>query len=506
MRLTAVEGKNHKNFIQIWDLKPEDLPHLKLIENVVSRTEYKPFIKSLNKNVSQSYFINSTFVPFQFWQDIRQKVGPALPYKLEIENDHIFYNNKLTRSHFNEYMESLILPEKYDIWKAEYLYQMESAYRAILFKTARIEVGTSGGKTLITYLYCRYMIDHVVPKGKKLLIIVPRQLLAKQLQADFKEYDEFSDSPFKVETIFSGSKRIEDAQIVVGVYNSLSDYDAEYFDDFFAVICDEVHGAKSNSIRNGIYAKCFHTEYFFGMTGSFPEWKTLDYLNIVSMFGPRVLVKKTWELIADGNACPVKINKVRIHYSGEENDMSKNLKESGFTGIERYHIEKAWFHSHEQRTNLMCKLINSHELNHLVLVESVDYCKMLKDFIQERCPERIVEIIHGSVKGRDEILNLVKGRDDCVLVATYETMSTGVSVPSVAHVHFPDGGRSEIRIKQSVGRSIRIYLAKLFANVWDYQDLIPGCSFKNHASARNKIYEAEKHPCVEYDVYLKTAA
>jgi hypothetical protein len=36
--------------------------------------------------------------------------------------------------------------------------------------------------------------------------------------------------------------------------------------------------------------------------------------------------------------------------------------------------------------------------------------------------------------------------------------------------------------------------------------MMPGCSFKNHASARNKIYEDERHPCVEYDVNLKPAA
>jgi superfamily II DNA or RNA helicase len=503
LQLQAVQGLNNKQFIHVKVENKDDLPTLKLIEAIVTRTEYKPFIRSINKNVKQTYFIDQTYIPAVFWADIKKNLQPAVPYKLEIKDDWMFYNNDLKRDEFNEYMETVILPEKYDIWDENYFYQLESVYRAILFKIARIEVGTSGGKTLITYLYCRYMIDKIIPKGKKVLIIVPRQLLAKQLAADFAEYDAMSETPVRVETIYSNSKRIADANIVVGVYNSLADYESDYFDDFYTVICDEVHGAKAYSIRNGIYAKCFHTHYFFGMTGSYPDYNSLDYLNIVSMFGPLVLVKKTWELIRDGNATPVQINRVLINYPPEEIDFSRNLKASGFTGVDKYRIEKAFFQKHIPRNTIMCKLINGHELNHLVLVESVEYCKFLRDFIQEHCPERYVDIIYGAVKDRDEIINIMRNRNDMVLIATYETMSTGVSVPSIANIHFPDGGRSEIRVKQSVGRSLRIYVAKLLANVWDYVDNMPGSSFKNHAVARHKIYVKEKLPIVEYTVNLK---
>jgi superfamily II DNA or RNA helicase len=507
MKLLAVPGLNNKNYIQVITETLDDLKTLKQIDGIVSRTEYLPYSRGFNKNVRQSYLIDNTYVPFQFAQDIIKNLQPLVPWKVSINGDGIFYNNNLTRQHFNDYMEALQLPEKYDIFDANYFYQMEAAYRAILFKTARIMVGTGGGKTLITYLYCRYIMDTYVPAGRKILIIVPRKTLAVQLAKDFKEYDQFNDIPLLVETIYSGSKRIANANIVVGTYQTLCEYDKEYFDDFYSVICDEVHGAKAYSIRNGIYAKCYNTEYFFGMTGSFPEYATLDYINIVAMFGPQVLVKKTWELIRDGNATPVKINRVVINYPDDERDMSKNLRAEGFTGTEKYHLEKRWFQNHLRRNMLMCKLINGHrDLNHLVLVETVDYCKFLKIFFEEHCPDWVVHIIHGGIKDRDDILDEMRGRDDMILIATYECMSTGVSVATIGHVHFPDGGRSEVRIKQSVGRSLRIYLKKLFANVWDYQDMMPGSSFKNHAAARNLIYEKEKLPVVEYIVNLIKAA
>ena len=505
VKFTCLEGYNKKYYIQCIPETQADLQTIKLIEGIVSRSEYKPFSKGFDKNIKQNYWIDNTFVPAQFLQNIKKELQPVLNYPIVFHNQNILFNTELTKSDYVDYIETLTLPEKYDIFKEEYWHQMESVYRVLLLKTGRIEVGTAGGKTLITYLYCRFMIDNIIsklPEKKKVLIIVPRQLLAKQTQKDFMEYDANNDKPLLVETIYSGSKRIANAQIVIGVYNSLSEYDAEYFDDFHAIICDEVQSAKTYSIRNGIYAKCRKTEYWFGCTGSYPKHHTLDYLNIVSMFGPLVLIKKTWELIEDGNATPVFINKIRINYTEENSNFSTNLLESGFTGSEKYRIEKKFFQTYQPRNAVIAKLINAHPYNHIVLVESVEYCKSLQEYFLEFCPNFHCEIIHGNVNNRDEIIIDTKGRNDVIIVATYETMSTGVSINNLHHLHFPDGGRSEIRIKQSCGRILRLDDLKILANVWDYQDQMKKSSYLVHANERNKIYVEEKFPSKEYNTTI----
>lgn len=53
-------------------------------------------------------------------------------------------------------------------------------------------------------------------------------------------------------------------------------------------------------------------------------------------------------------------------------------------------------------------------------------------------------------------------------------MSTGVNIPNIMAIHFPDGGRSKIRIKQSVGRGVRLHPKKEFLTVFDYQDQMKG--------------------------------
>lgn len=496
MKLVACKGSNYRNYLKIEDLQQSDLSYFKILEGVVSRSEYKPFSRGFDKTVRKSYFINKTFIPAQFMQDIQQNFCNVYPNKLTFENTDILYNLKINKEHFLDFCETVQLPPKYDIFKEEYEYQIESVYRAILFKTARIEIGTGGGKTLITYLYCRYLLENFLPAGRKILIIVPKVDLAKQTAKNFTEYQELNDSKITFETIYSGSKRVDNAQVVIGTWQSLKDYEQEYFDIFSCMICDEAHSAKAYNIRENIYNKCLNVEFLFGVTGTYPKYNSLDYLNIVAMFGPLVFTKKTHELIKDGNVCPVEINKIWIDYNDDEREFSKNLKLSGTIGAEKYRIEKKFFQNHIPRTNVIKKLCQGFEGNHLILVENVEYVEFLRDYLIENCPDKDIQVIHGSIKGdeRVEIRERMEQVSNIILIATYETMSTGVSINNIAYVHFPDGGRSEIRIKQSVGRGLRLHPSKEYLIVFDYQDNIPQSSFLSHSKERNKIYEEEKHP------------
>lgn len=502
MKLIAIQGKNFKNYVKIELETKEDLKILEYIRKIVSRTEYKPFIKSFNKNVSESYLIDKTFFPAQLWQDVLKGLKPILP-NIKLENSGFLYSD-IKKSDIEEYAEILTLPPKYNLFQDEYFYQLESVYRALLFKNARIEVGTGGGKTMITYLYCRYLIDNIISKDKKILIIINRKDLVRQTATAFDEFDTFNDVPLKVETIYSGAKKVANANIVIGTYQSLKNYEKEYFDDFSCVICDEAHSAKAYSVRNDIYSKCFNAEYLFSMTATYPDYNTLDYLSIVSMFGPLVFVKDTYDLIQDGNITPVFINKIIINYGEENKYFSENLIESGIVGAEKYRVEKVFFQNYEPRTKLITKLINGFENNHLILVESVEYCEYLKEFISNECPNKYVDIIHGkiSTNDRDFIKTSMEEREDMVLIATYETMSTGVSINNIHHVHFPNGGRSRYRVKQGTGRGVRLHNKKKVLNVFDYQDNMKRSAFKNHAKERNLIYEDEKHPSKEFTVTI----
>ena len=154
MKLRIIPGKNYKNFIHIKLENKEDLNRLEAIRTVVTRTEFKPFIKSFNKNVTQSYLLNEVFVPSSFIQEISKKAIPAMANpKPIIENSDLLFNGNITRLEFNDWLNSLELPDYINLYDEKYEYQPESVFRALLFKLARIEATTGAGKTLIKILY-----------------------------------------------------------------------------------------------------------------------------------------------------------------------------------------------------------------------------------------------------------------------------------------------------------------------------------------------------------------
>ncbi|MCK9415453.1 DEAD/DEAH box helicase family protein [Candidatus Dojkabacteria bacterium] len=493
----AIEGKNYKIFVKIDNIETkEDIELMEHIENIVSRTEYFPFIQGFNKNQSYTYFYDGIYFPIQFWFDVKEKIEQIATFPIVLENEEIIYDNEINWDLFKEWVDNLVVPDDIKTNIEEYLFQQESAFEAIKNKSSRIEIGTSGGKTFITYLYCRYLkLNYYINQNEKILIVVPSKDLVTQLRNDFNHYQKHEKEKLIVETIYSGAIKFLDSDIVCGTYQSLREYEKEYFDDFKVLVCDEVHKSKAYSIKNEIFTKTLKCEYFFGMSGTHPKYNTLDYLHIVSMFGKLVYKKEAYSLIEDGISTPVKIKIIKLKYS-KYSSLSEDFKNKGILGAEKYREEKRFFQTYEPRTKIISDLIDKLKGNSLILVDTVEYCMLLKEYFEQHIinPNKKFFIIHGKINNRDIIFDEMRNGTDCTIIATYGTMSTGISIKTIDYIFFPDGGKSEIRIRQSIGRGMRLSPTKEYCFVFDFQDNIKGCAFKNHAFERNRIYREQKFP------------
>ena len=497
MKFKILIGKNFKNFIVIYDLKtPKDFEIYEVIKKVLTRSEYFPFMTGFNKTITYSYLFNEYIFPVQFWPDVKRQIDKFDSEISVLENEELMYQNDVNREDFDNWLLSCKFPEEITIDSENYLYQRDSVFLAIQNKIGRIEVATAGGKTFITYLYCRYLFDNFIHETKKFLVVVPSKVLANQLKNDFLGYDKYFERHLCVETIFAGSKKILEADIICGTFQSLGNYEQEYFDDFGVFICDETHRAKAYTIRNEIFAKLLNCEYYFAMTGTMAKYNTLDYLHIVSMFGDELVKRTAAENIRDGVSTPIKINAIQINYL-TKNNYSQDLIESGIIGIDKFRAEKEFFHLYDKRTKLISKLLNAFSGNSLILVDTVEYCGILYDFLSKECSDSGWKffIITGEVKNREEIIeNMRHAKDHYCIIATYGTMSTGVSIKNIEYLYFPDGGKSEIRIRQSLGRGMRLFPNKEFCIVFDFQDQIPKCSFRSHSRERMRIYHEQGFP------------
>lgn len=512
MKLKVIKGNNYRDFVQILDVTTkEDFELYEVIKQTLSRKEFNPFVGTFNKTISYSYLFQEYVFPLQFLQDVYQKLSAISSKTIDIIDLDLMFDDTISRETFDEYVETLDI-DGIDTQSEEYKFQRDSAFLALKYHLGRIEVATSGGKTFITYLFIKCLIHfnllNTDEQGnyQKVLVIVPTQLLAKQLKKDFGEFNQKIERPLSVETIYSGAKKIYGADVVCGTFQSLCEYEQEYFDDFGAVICDELHRAKSYSIRNGIYSKMLYSKYYFGMTGTEPEYNTLEYLHIVSMFGPKLIEVDAFELIESGVANPVDVEQILIEYD-EYCNYSRELIKAEIKGTEKYNLEKEFFHNYEPRHKLLGKLLNHYTDNSLILTNTVEFCYILYDFLTEFCTDIHFEVVHGihpiykMVKERDDIIQEMRDTpSNYCIIGTAQTMSTGISINTLTNGYIVDGGKAKTNMGQSIGRLMRLLRNNNGINVkkrskfFDFQDMMMGSSFKDHTKERNKYYIKKKFP------------
>ena len=114
-----------------------------------------------------------------------------------------------------------------------------------------------------------------------------------------------------------------------------------------------------------------------------------------------------------------------------------------------------------------------------------------------------VYLIHGGVDAdlREEIRKKAQA-EDCIIVASLGTMSTGTNIPSIQNVIFASPSKSSIRILQSIGRGLRLFKGKQRMILIDIIDDLRVKKHENfafkHFMERLKIYRSE-----EFEIAVK---
>ena len=96
---------------------------------------------------------------------------------------------------------------------------------------------------------------------------------------------------------------------------------------------------------------------------------------------------------------------------------------------------------------------------------------------------------------REEIRKIVETESDAIIIASYGTFSTGISIRRLDNIIFASPSKSRIRVLQSIGRQLRVAADKKTARLYDIGDDLSWKSWKNHTlrhmNERMKLYEAE---------------
>ena len=84
-----------------------------------------------------------------------------------------------------------------------------------------------------------------------------------------------------------------------------------------------------------------------------------------------------------------------------------------------------------------------------------------------------------------------------ILIATYGTMSTGVSIKNINEVFLASSYKSRQKVIQSIGRGLRKSTTKSKVRTWDFVDDI--CDTRDGSTFMNKLYQQWLHRCKYYE-------
>jgi superfamily II DNA or RNA helicase len=91
---------------------------------------------------------------------------------------------------------------------------------------------------------------------------------------------------------------------------------------------------------------------------------------------------------------------------------------------------------------------------------------------------------------REQVKDLMEQHNDMIVIAMSKIFSTGISINNIHMILFAAGGKSFVRVVQSIGRGLRLHETKNKLIIIDVQDNLKYSS--NHAAVRTQIYKSEK--------------
>jgi superfamily II DNA or RNA helicase len=338
--------------------------------------------------------------------------------------------------------------------------------------------------------------------------LMKRFMKIKRISKIKKEED------LRIEEIMSDKPRKpinENPNLYISTYQSLSNYPKEFFQQFHTVACDEAHGAKATTLTTILKRTFGHAYNRFGVSGTFPTDDTLEILTIQSVLGPKVTQIEASTLVESGTITPMNIKGILLnHATGEINDRLAYIRKMG-AGAEAYRYEMDYIHQSGKRLEFIKKMVDKCKDNTLLLFNTIEYGTKIYNKLKEELPDKEFYYIDGEIKNKDrESIKKAMERTDgkvIVLVASYGTLSTGVSINAIFNVIFADSpGKSEQRIIQSIGRALRKHDEKQIATIFDIADVFDPKELNNilykHYVERKKYYANRKYPLKEIKMNL----
>ena len=334
---------------------------------------------------------------------------------------------------------------------------------------------TSAGKTLITA-----SLSSLAQKYGRTIVIVPNKNLVQQTEEDYRNIG------LDVGVLY-GDRKEYDRTHTICTWQSLNVLDkkskdamddgqkAVFLNNLVAVICDEVHMVKNAGVLHGLLTTTFAgVPIRWGLTGTIPE-EEYNQVSLYSAIGPLIGSLTAKELQEAGHLAQCHVNILHTQETAVYNDYQAELKH-----LTTDKMRLAW----------LAKKVSdiSQTGNTLVLIDRIESGEILHELL----PDSV--FISGKMKAtkRKEHYKEINLENNSVMIATYGTTSTGISINRIFNLVLVEPGKSFVRVIQSIGRGLRKADDKDAVNIYD---VASKCKFSNrHLLKRKKFYGDVQYP------------
>jgi len=493
MELSLTENNQLLRIDEATSLELEQL-NISLTKRIDS-WRFNPLVKKGVWDGYISYVKDDKWIPAGLWKEVMD-ICKDYGYELKINGISRLFDKEITPDGFEEWVlnffkDSEITPRDY---------QIEAAFNILKFRKCLSELATSAGKTLISFLTVAYILEK--QKAEKILFIVPNVSLVIQASEDFMDYNYKNQVNIKIQQIYSGQTIRAGRNVVIGTYQSLIKKKNEYFDQFDAVIIDETHKAKSQSIKT-ILSKCKNAEYRYGLSGTIPKSGTLDRLTLMAYTGPLITEVSANFLQNEGHIAKCNVKVIEMDYAPDgAKEAFREMAHNKYENKDVFKFEQNYIINSPGRLNFICNIISRVRGNSLVLFHRIEHGQKIYEKLRQESDKTIYYVDGGTDKDiREEYKKKMEAGDEVVIVASYGTFSTGISIKKIHNIFFTESFKSEVIIRQSIGRGLRQHESKDSVTIIDFVDDITSPDWDNylmrHSKARQKIYKEQKF---KYDI------
>jgi len=334
-----------------------------------------------------------------------------------------------------------------------------------------IELGTGGGKTLLTAELIRQL-------DTKTLWIIDRKELLYQTKDVFESVlgvecgligdGEFDLKDVTLATIQTLSKRINEKDYLR--YNQLR----KFLNEINFVIVDEAHHAAAQSYID-VFSYINNAKYRLGTTGTAKRDDGMQDI-MFGLIGNIIYRKSTEELIKEGYL----VNGHCMFFYVPKEDVGK---------FDSYHEEyDGNIVNYEPRNNLIIRLADDYkDKKMIILVSRVEH----GNYLESQIPNSVY--IHGSLdsKLRQDYMQKFKESKSGVLIATLSIASEGLDIPDLDIIMNASGNKSDVKSIQTIGRVLRKIEDKKTGFYIDFVDV--GRWTRKHSNQRILTMRQEGH-------------